>query len=224
MNNITLITSIINTPNIPLSHTNIRSVYNREQRFEQLKKTIETIREKIPNNKIVLVECSEFFNDEMDYLKKNIDIILNIYETKNYDFINKMFTKSKSMGEGTMTIFAIQYLINNNIKFNNLFKISGRYWLNSNFDYEIFNNNLNCVSLINNDKKNVLTCFYKLSNEFSNKWLNFLLNSNLEFEKCLGFEEIFANFVNEIFNSDFKIIEKIGLNGYVSVCGTFIEK
>lgn len=38
MKNITLITSVIDTPNIPLSYTNTRSVYTKEVRFEQLKK------------------------------------------------------------------------------------------------------------------------------------------------------------------------------------------
>jgi len=58
MNNITLITSIINISSNPLSYTNIRSVYTREERFIQTKNTIKTVREKIANNKILLVECS----------------------------------------------------------------------------------------------------------------------------------------------------------------------
>ena len=63
MNNITLITSIVNISNNPLSYTNIRSVYTREQRFIQTKNTIKSVREKIANNKILLVECSDL-NDE----------------------------------------------------------------------------------------------------------------------------------------------------------------
>ena len=35
MNNIILITSVINTPNKPLSYSKTRSVYNRRERFEQ---------------------------------------------------------------------------------------------------------------------------------------------------------------------------------------------
>ena len=37
-----LITSVIDTPNAPLSYTNTRSVFTRQQRFEQTKKSIQT--------------------------------------------------------------------------------------------------------------------------------------------------------------------------------------
>ena len=39
MNNLVLITSIICTPNTPLSYTNTRSVYTHDERFEQTKRT-----------------------------------------------------------------------------------------------------------------------------------------------------------------------------------------
>ena len=48
MNNLILITSVINTPNKPLSYTKNRSVFTRNERFEQTKKTILTVREKVP--------------------------------------------------------------------------------------------------------------------------------------------------------------------------------
>ena len=43
MSNLVLITSVINTPKKPLSYSKIRSVFTREERFEQTKKTIESI-------------------------------------------------------------------------------------------------------------------------------------------------------------------------------------
>tara|TARA_B110000208_G_C11756952_1_gene425495 strand:+ start:1233 stop:1397 length:165 start_codon:yes stop_codon:yes gene_type:complete len=53
MINLILITSIINTPNKPLSYSKIRSVFTRKERFEQTKKTIQSIKEKIPEYKII---------------------------------------------------------------------------------------------------------------------------------------------------------------------------
>ena len=49
--NLVLITSVVCTPNIPLSYINTRSCYTHDERFEQTKKTIKTIKEKIPNIK-----------------------------------------------------------------------------------------------------------------------------------------------------------------------------
>ena len=57
--NLVLITSVVCTPNIPLSYINTRSCYTHDERFEQTKKTIKTIKEKIPNLKIFIVECSD---------------------------------------------------------------------------------------------------------------------------------------------------------------------
>jgi hypothetical protein len=54
MNNLVLITSVVKTPDKPLSYINSRSIYTHEERFEQTKKTIQSIRQKIPNVKIFL--------------------------------------------------------------------------------------------------------------------------------------------------------------------------
>jgi len=221
MNNITLITSIIDTPNTPLSYTNCRSIFNKEQRFEHTKKTILSIREKIPDNKIFLIECSQLTDSESIFFKENVDYFINIMDTDNEKIIQRMFTPSKSMGEGTMTTIALWHLFNNSIEFDNLFKISGRYWLNENFNYDLYDNNLSYIHKINNDPNNAFTCFYKLSKTLTKEWLEFLLNSEHDFINCIGYEVIFAKF---LVNKEITIIEnKVGIHGYVTVCGTFID-
>lgn len=222
MKNITLITSIIDTPNTPLSYIKTRSVFSKEQRFEQTKKTILSIREKIPNNKIFLVECSILTSEERDFFIENVDYFLNVCDTNDNDLINRMFTISKSMGEGTMTIIALQYIFNNNIDFDYLYKISGRYWLNDNFKYNLFDTNLSCIHNIDNNSNNVFTCFYKLTNKMTYDWFQFLLNSEDDFVNCLGYEVIFAKFLKN-YNNNIIIENKVGINGYVTVCGTYID-
>jgi hypothetical protein len=223
MNSITLITSVIDPPNTPLSYTNCRSVFNKEERFEQTKKTISSVLEKMPNTKIFLIECSKLSDEERKYFQEHVDYFYNIYDSGNKSLIDRMFTTSKSMGEGTMTTLALQFLFQNNIEFDSLFKISGRYWLNDSFNYEIYNNLLPCVHKINNDDNNAFTCFYKIPREIASKWLEYLLNSESDFVQCVGFEVMFAKFLKTI-NQEIKIIEnKIGINGYVTVCGTFID-
>jgi len=223
MTSITLITSVINTPNIPLSYITTRSVFTKEQRFEHTKQTIFSVREKIPNTKIFLIECSILSEEETIYFQEHVDYFYNIYDYGDEKLINSMFTNSKAMGEGTMTITALKFLFENNIEFDNLFKLSGRYWLNDTFNYNIYNNNMSYVYKINNDANNTFTCFYKLSRKITYKWLEFLLKSESDFIQCVGYENIFAKFLKTI-DEKIRIIDKnIGLNGYVSVCGTFIE-
>ena len=45
MKNIVLITSVIDTPKKPLSYCETRSVFNRKERFEQTKQTIESVKQ-----------------------------------------------------------------------------------------------------------------------------------------------------------------------------------
>ena len=136
MNNLVLITSIIKTPDTPLSYISTRSIFTHDERFEQTKKTIQTIREKIPNSKILIVECSELDNEQDEYFKNNCDFFLNLYE--NQLLRNNIYSASKSLGEGTMTYYALKYIFESNILFDNLIEISGRYWLSDKFFYTNF--------------------------------------------------------------------------------------
>jgi len=225
MKNITLITSILETPNTKLSYAPVRSIYTKEERFVQTKYTILSVREKIPNNKIILVECSPLSEEETKYFIENTDHFLNLYyDTNREHIIPRVYSNSKSMGEGIMTIFALFYIFENNICFDNLFKISGRYWLNENFHYEDHEPNKSSIKYIDNNVNNCLTALYKLSYHTADKWHYYLMNSNDKFMTCTSYEEIFADFMKTIDDNEKKRIEnKIGVSGYISVDGFYID-
>lgn len=223
MNNITLITSIISTPSLPFNYTNVRSVFTKNERFEQLKKTIASIRKMIPSSKIMMVECSNLDEPDKAYITDNVDYFLNIYDPQNITLINDIYSHSKALGEGTMTIHALEYLNNNKIEFDNIFKISGRYWLNEHFDISVFRGSNNVIHKINGDSNNMFTCFYKLNKKTANKWLEYLkVNKYTELNGHIGFENVFANFINRG-GIDCVFIDNVGISGYVSVCGTYID-
>ena len=196
MNNLVLITSIIKTPNIPLSYTNVRSVYSHNERYEQTKQTIKSIKEKIPNCKIILVECSELDCDEHLYLKNNVDYFINLINNPND--IKNIYSRSKSLGEGTMTMRAIEFIFNNKIVFDNFFKLTGRYWLSSNFLYNNFENDKIIIRRINNDINNVNTSLYKLNYQNVEKFYNFLCNNIDLMKQCICYEVLFALFLKQI--------------------------
>jgi hypothetical protein len=221
MNNLVLITSVICIENRPLSYTNIRSVYSHEQRFEQTKKTIQTIREKIPNSKILLVECSNLNKEMTRYLVENSDYFFNLYEFEKIR--NNTIGLSKSLGEGTMTICAINYIKKNNIEYDNLFKITGRYWLSDKFNYNYFNNSDIQIHYINGNRDNTCTSLYKLHKTNVEEFMNFL-NRNIHLMiKCIGYEVLFAIFLKETKSNNIIHLNKIGVNGYISVSHDFID-
>jgi hypothetical protein len=213
MTDLVLVTSVINTPNKQLSYSKIRSIFTREERFKQTKKTIQSLKEKLFNCKIILVECTDFNEEENIYFQKNCDYILNLWHENNLH--NYIFGVSKSLGEGTMTIKALQYIQQLNLEYNYLYKISGRYWLNNNFKIENIQNNV--FKKINNDTNNIFTALYKIDKEIVNKLLYFLVNNVENMKKCIGYEVLMAHFVKNI---DKNLVDIIGISGFVTVCGS----
>jgi hypothetical protein len=140
------------------------------------------------------------------------------------NIINNVFSKSKSLGEGTLTMYAINYLQQNNISFDNFYKLSGRYWINNNFNYDIFNNDKIVVKKINNDSNNLITSLYKLPKNYLHLWNEFCLNSKNDMNDCIGAEVLLAKFINNITEDDKIFVDKIGVSGNIAVCGTLVEE
>lgn len=131
-----VITSVINTGHNPWTYTMTRSIYNPQERLFQTIKTIESIR-KFTNAKILLVECSQLSKEWEDYLINMTDFYINCFDNLE---INQACLNSnkKGFGEVMKTKKVISFINENNIKFNLLFKISGRYYLNNNFNRNKF--------------------------------------------------------------------------------------
>jgi thymidylate synthase len=208
-----LITSIINTPNKALSYSATRSVFTRKQRFEQTKNTITSIKEKIQDCKIIIVECTDFNKEEEEYINNNCDYVFNLWNKK--ELHNNIFGPSKSLGEGTMTIEALKYIEELKLEFNYLYKISGRYWLNENFKMDKVDNNV--FKRINNSENNIFTALYKIDKETTHKLLEFLINNIEPMQKCIGYEALISHFVKNINKN---LVDIIGLSGFVTVCGS----
>jgi hypothetical protein len=219
MNNLVLITSVINTPNKPLSYSKIRSIFTRNERFNDTKKTIKTIKDKIPNLKIMLVECSDLTIDELSYFNEQCDYILNLYEYK--ELHNNIFGLSKSLGEGTMTIKALEYIEENQLQFDNLFKISGRYWLSDIFDYNNFNNKLYVFKKIRNNIENIFTALYKIPFNKHIFLKKFLIENLNKMKQKIGFEILFGKLLKDIEFNNIFFVDTIGLNGRVTIDGSF---
>jgi hypothetical protein len=213
--NLVVITSVVNPPDKPLSYSVTRSVYTRQERFQDTKKTFETVRKYIPNCKILLVECSDLYPEEQEYFQDNSDYLLNLWDKS--DLHPSIFGISKALGEGTMTIEALNYILSNPIDYHNLFKISGRYWLNKQFCYNIFNNDQLVFKPIHNDLKNISTVLYKIPKHYTLKLLEFLIQHMGDMHACVGYEILFGYFLDTQHSTDIQYHEILGVSGKVTV-------
>lgn len=123
------------------------SAFTEQQRFEQTLKTIESVRMKAPNSYIVLFECSFKSIDESqkDILKEKVDLFLEFYDEpvlkqiyENLENQPRLITYGKSLLE-TRGLLNTLYTIKEHNLFSDsqrIFKLTGRYLLNDNFDIQ----------------------------------------------------------------------------------------
>ena len=211
-----IITSVIDTPDLPLSYSTVRSVFTRDERFEQTKNTISSIKEKIPEAKIIIVECSNYETnkEQLDYLKENTDYFLNLWDKK--ELHQYIFGIYKSLAEGIMTIELINYIFNNNLIFDDCMKISGRYYLNNNFNYYLYDK-----KIIRYKSENLYTStrLFKLNKEYLLLYKDYLINN---LNPNLSYEDTYGNFCN-LYKNDVLDLNEDCVSGYITVSGSKIN-
>ena len=110
-----------------------------EERIEQTRETLKSIETYAPNSSMVIIDCGEksvnknLFNCKIIDYTTNKEIQYNLQEylrsekDLNPDVITKSMLEIMMFGD---------YLKNITSSFDRIFKISGRYRLNSNFNYQ----------------------------------------------------------------------------------------
>jgi len=217
--NIILITSLINPPDLPFSYINKRSIYTSETRFEQTKKTIESVKKNIPEYYIIFIEASLISEHQTEYFQNNTNYFVNLFQ--NQRVMHNINSMSKALGECTLIQTAIDYIVEQKLDYKNFFKLSGRYWINEKFNYDSFNNDYIIVKKINNDINNIVTILYKLPKNLLTEWYNFINNSKEDLLNCIGAEVLFARFVNTLNN--YVYIDSLGVQGNIAVSGDEIN-
>ena len=214
--NVVMISSKIIVSNNKLIYTNNRSVYSNETRFNQTFETIESIKKHIPNYYIILFDNSDFTDDMYLKIKKSVNIFINITDNENINYCTNV-DKNKGVGE----LLQIKYMLKfvDEIKFKNLFKITGRYLINEKFDFEKFNSNDN-----NMFKKNDLieidnyyyTCFYKISNTNYNEYKNTVIKT-FEDNYINKYYEPLEVLFPRLLNYNFKVADFMGITERIAV-------
>jgi len=212
MENIILITSLVNCN---LS----RTVYSRNDRFLQTKVTIQTVRQKIPNSFIVLIDITEFTKEELDFFNSSCDIVINEY---NSEIAKKCVFQhpNKSYGERYYLLRCFEEMINRNIIHNvkNIFKVSGRYYLDNKFIYEDYNNNKTVVKIVDEKlwKNACTTCLFKLSFKDADIFYKLLLQEEQFFLTGHCMEHFMYLFIKSFDREKYIDLLNLGMSGLVT--------
>ena len=127
------ITSVIHFREQPLSYSSVRSSFNPSSRIEQTLKTISSLREKMPDSTIILLEGWLPY-DDLKELSRKVDTY--IYAGSN-KFIRKVVDSPyKWAWEIVMLLYWLWKT--KHIRSRYITKISWRYWINQHFTTEYF--------------------------------------------------------------------------------------
>jgi len=232
--NLVIVSSVLNIIDDELSYYHMRSMFSLKERFNQTLKTIQSIREKIPDSFILFIECSDLNNCicecesecECNIEKsiiENVDVYINCYI--DLEIRKGVNSKYKGWGENLLIMKAIEYVNNcENLVFNNVFKISGRYYLNEYFDYSCFTNSNNQFVLWDANFSSYASLFYKIKFKYLGLFYLCLVEINhlLENGECL--EIVVNKHFNEKMNyKNISILDKMNISGYLSTEGYFFS-
>jgi len=202
-----LVLSIIYLSEKPLSYSAVRSIYSAQERAEQTKKTILSIREKVPGARIVL--CESGLRKELpDSIQSLADEYLYIGDKP---FVRYACDgRFKGFGEIASLLQLRKYIFSS----NDYFKISGRYYLNDRFniaDWREGDFNFKFRS-----SSSFSTVFYKFKGKAVRPLVRALI---LSIPLCFlnrSIEHVIFRFIP---SRRIKKIENIGVSGLVAVDG-----
>jgi hypothetical protein len=222
--NVVFITSKIYVSNAKFSYSNNRSIYTPEQRYYQTIETILSIRMNIPNSYIILFDNSVFKDQQhFNFLNNNVDVFLNITNDETLNFYTDRY-EYKAFSD----MYQQLMMYNSFLKFvdlktiKNIFKISGRYVINTSFQFKNFDN----TDIIFKKNKDVIdrdyyyTCFYKLTPtiiiEYFNK-LQMLINNKHLYENNTSDLEVI---LPKLFIDKMKPVQNLGITQRIAVFNT----
>jgi hypothetical protein len=139
--NVCIVTSALVPSKAPLSYTKVRSAFTVEERFEQTKLTIESIRDYLPNSYIVLLDATPVPKAWKEYLVANVELFIDA--SKDVELKNlSLKCQYKGVAESTQKLRMLEQVerlaVEEGLEIENIFKISGRYRFNKSFEYDYF--------------------------------------------------------------------------------------
>jgi len=137
MKYLVVVNSATNVSSDLVLHNYKRSFYSNEERFSQTVETLKNIRRTIPNAMVIFAEGTGLYPNQIIEYRKYADIFLECDD--NPEVKIAVSGKSKSIGESVTMWTAVNFIIENKIEFDMMFKICARNQFDSNFICEKFN-------------------------------------------------------------------------------------
>lgn len=210
--NVFLVTSTIFFPDKPLSYTSVRSVYSPRDRLAQLLLTVDSIRFQDIGSQIIVLETSRLDQGAIAMLRTRVDMLVMFdRDTRLQRLAAGPF---KGAAETYMILMALRMI--KDVDFRLLFKISGRYVLNSNFNIKKFSLT---HATFKKTEKVYSTRLYAVPKDLTSYFARRLWWMYYLSKMGYPIEGLFPKFMDQ---RKVSLVETLGCQGYISVDGTGI--
>jgi hypothetical protein len=208
-----LVTSVIFPKQKELSYATVRSVYSPEERAQQTLYTINSIKEKVPEAKIVLIEAG--LQEQLPFqLSDKADKY--IYLGNNFFVRHACDSRFKSLGEAVMLLTSLKKIPYNPVLF---FKISGRYFLDENFNIGSWQTRY--IKFFYIRPEYVSTRLYSFSGHMFSVWKFALLKGMPLLFLDYPIEHVLPRFIPKKYIST---VEKVGVAGADATTGNVVKE
>jgi hypothetical protein len=208
-----IISSVIYFNDAPLSYSGIRSKFSPDEREKQTITTIQSIKNKLPNSKIALIEAG-MKKELTKELLSLVDQYIYVGDKFPVTYFSK--GKNKGLGEASALYYGSKQIDLKNTDY--VFKLSGRYFLSDQF-------NINSFSSTGFSIK-------KYTDQMSTRLYGFAVEEFGFWQKCLrktfssafstkSIEQVLFQKIKSKITSE---IETLGVGGYVAPDGTTINE
>jgi hypothetical protein len=199
---------VIITSKIIITNSNYKNLYTHNDRYNQTIETINSIKKYIPDVCIFLLDNSDFSDiDMINELYNKCDVFINPKLNKKLEYYTNNYPH-KGISEAYQIIYLLDIINNIDIKYNNLFKISGRYIINDTFNINIFNNENINFKKISTDyslfDSNYYSSLFKISYRYYTSFYKISYNNILLYIN--SYKIIIKNIKNKIINTDIEIL------------------
>lgn len=215
-----IITSVLSASKVPLNYTPIRSVFSLEQRIDQSIETINSIRKKFNKVKIIFADCSykKLSEDNTTKIKDNLlpdDIWCDLFENRNIHQI--VHSTNKSAGEANI----IKYCLDNFEIPDDVYKISGRYTINDDFDIDKIDKNLDYNFAVREEiyGTTCITSLYRIKNSALYKKMVYELCEIYSNDVPISIEQLIFFYLQNINFNNCQFLRRIGITGKIAVNG-----
>lgn len=220
-----LISSTINTVSSTVLGGHKRSMFSTQERFEQTLHTIKSIKGRINNPIIVLLESSQLDEKMKETLSKECTIYVDLSNHSISKYLSE--SKDKGLSEIYSLRQGMRYVLELGIQFDVLFKLGGRYYLDDKFDISMF------------DSKSLVFREFSNENFKEDRWFSTMLYG-IGWEHRWNYMEALSdilvlrsnNMTPDIEHSirillinrpEMKIVDRIGGSGRMAVNGELAE-